>query len=419
MELHDILIMQGEGFEFRHSHIGVVFGAIAGPGHTDVTGTGQRPGDLDQAGPADFAGIEFVEGRLADQACGGDAHAPVSHEDDVTVLELDFGQIPVGQEVIEVDVGHDALAALDHDVAEAAAFGSDTAGPVQIIEDGILLPARITAGIEHMPCHEDGHGLGTHQIGVDLDVGSEDRGDLVLDGALQLGVAEPAHADGTNFGHEDVALLIDDKDVVIGEGTPGAQHDAVTGRDDVLGLQAFLVRIGKVAPEQAGPVRQKTFYERRRIGGLGPGRGGLQRHRLAQRGPVRSCLLSVIHCIAGGFSVLGIHGIHILHAGARCLDARGRRNSITITAIGGCLLFFAHTVRKSSHQGLLSDSVCGISLGTGRHDKKRRKHDSAGQRQIFHQNPACSRMAATIRETRPSSTAAASMNTRLKTMGRG
>ena len=357
--------MQGEGFEFRHGHVGMVFGTVTGPGHADVTGTGQRPGDLDQAGAANLAGIEFVEGWLADQACGGDAHASVTHEDDITILELNLGKIPVGQEVIEVDVGHDALAALDHDVAEAAAFGSDTAGPVQVVEDGILLPTGITTGIEHMARHEDGHGLGAHQIGVDLDVGSEDRRDLVLDGALQLGVAESAHADGTNFGHEDVALLIDDKDVVIGKGTPGAQHDAVTGRDDVLGLQAFLVRIGKVAPEQAGSIGQKTFHERSRIGGLGPGRGGLQRHRLAQRGPVRSCLLGVIHCTPGGFPVLGIHGIHILHAGARCLDARGRRHGITITAIGGCLLAFAHTIGKPSHQGLLSDSIRGIGLGTG------------------------------------------------------
>ena len=291
-----------------------------------MAGAGLRPGDIDQACAADLAGIEFIKGGLANQAGGGNADAAIPHQYHVSILELHGGQFAAVQEFVQIDIGDNLFAAFDRNMSKAAAFRHNAARLIDVIENGILLSAGVASGIENVPGYKNSNGLRAHQIGVELNIRREDRRNLILDGVLQLRMAESAHRDGADLRHKDVPLLIHNKDVVISKGSPDAEHDAVAGRNDILGLQAFMIGIGKVAPEEICSVGFQPFHQRRGVGSLRPGGRSLQRHRLALGRTICRSLLGGRG--SGRSSRLRIQAVGILHAGARGLDARCSGNRV-------------------------------------------------------------------------------------------
>ena len=233
-------------------------------------------------------------------------------------------------------------------------------------------------------------------------------------------MGESADCDGADFRHKDIALLIHDQNIVIGKGPPDPEHDAVAGRNDILGLQAFMIGIGKVPSEEVGSIGFQSFYQRCGIGSLSPGGRRLQGHRLALGRAIGRRL--VIDGIAGRSPRLRIEVVGIFHAGTRGRDARSPWNSAACRDAAPrdrCFRAAGVAVGNAAHQRLTPDGVIGGSQAARTAEKNAQQEDGTAMEQSFHQNPACSRMAATIRDTRPSSTAAASMNTRLKITGRG
>lgn len=174
-----------------------------------------------------------------------------------------------------------------------------------------------------MAGYENSHRLRAHQIGIELDIGLEDGRNLTLDGALQLGVAESPNRNGAHFRYENVALLIHNKDIVIGKGSPDPEHDAITGGNHILRLTSLMIGIGKVAPEKIRAVRLETFYQRRWIGGLRPGRRCLKGNRLTLYRAIGWLIFG--YGAAGRLIRLGIHGVGVLHARPRGLDTCCRR----------------------------------------------------------------------------------------------
>ena len=139
-------------------------------------------------------------------------------------------------------------------------------------------------------------------------------------------MAEPPYRDRAYFRYKDVALLIYNKNVIIGKGPPDSEHDAIAGGNDVLGLQPFVIGIGKVAPEEIGSVRFQSCHQRRGVGSLCPGGRGLQRRRLALGRAIGWCC--AVHDAAGRLIGLRIETVGILHSGTCSLDARSSGNRI-------------------------------------------------------------------------------------------
>ena len=221
-ELHHVLVLKDEGLEFGNAEVAVEGFAVAGAGHAGVGGGRQEPAGAKQACARAPAAGELVAGRLAQQAKAADAGALFAHEHHVARLHADAGQRAGGDEAVEVHGSNDAAVALDLDPAVGALGGQDAARAVEIVHDAVVGAAGVAAGLGHVAGHEDCHGLGVEQVGVDVHVAREDRGELLLDGALELAVLEAAHAHRTNFGDEDVALLVDHEHVVVGHRAPDA-----------------------------------------------------------------------------------------------------------------------------------------------------------------------------------------------------
>lgn len=133
MEFYDVFILKTEDLELRHSHVRMEFRSLARAGNADMAGAGLRPGDIDKACAVDLAGIEFIEGRLTDQAGCGNADAAIPHQNDIAILELYAGQIPAGQKFVQINVGNNLFAAFDGNMAEAAALRDNTARTIQIV----------------------------------------------------------------------------------------------------------------------------------------------------------------------------------------------------------------------------------------------------------------------------------------------
>ena len=212
-----------------------------------------------------------------------------------------------------------------------------------------------------MAGHKDRHRLRTHQICIELDIGRKDRRNLILDGALQLCVAEAAYCDGTDLRYKDVTLLIHNKDIVIGKGPPDTEHDTVARRNDILGLQPLVIGVGKISPEEIGSIGFQPCHQRRGVGGLRPGWRRLQGRRLTLGRAIGwRC---AVHDAAGRLIGLRIETIGILHSGTCSLDARGSGNRIADTASRDRRFrAVGAAVGNAAHQGLAPDSIIGGSL---------------------------------------------------------
>ena len=224
---------------------------------------------------------EFVLGFFSQEPVGRNAHALFIDENHVPVLQTQLRHFPLKRKEIKVKLRNGFAAADDFNVAVAAAGRINAARTVNEGENGINRAARIAARMVHEARYVNGNRLRALQIDVDLNVICIDAGNRAANRREELAVREAANMNGAHFRDEDVSLLIDNKNVVVGANAPYADHDAVARREHV-------VVGGRVAEG-----RRKAPLKEIRSKGLQANRCGRAEFRLRPGGRGRHRLLQL------------------------------------------------------------------------------------------------------------------------------
>ncbi len=173
----------------------------------------------------------------------------------IPVLKLNLWDLAVHQKAVEVRGSDELSAAQDTYLPKAPTCKVNPAGAVEKEKHRVGGYTRIATGGVDISGHVDDDRRGAIEVGVDVDIASEDTGDGAFDVAREIGVADAFHVNGAHVGYEDVSLGIDHSDAVKGHGTPDSDSDLIARLHDVFGVEPVLPFGPEAAGEQVGAER--------------------------------------------------------------------------------------------------------------------------------------------------------------------